>query len=161
MPIPDSHLLDCLLPYPQKPSGPCKAGHHQRATPAGYSVQSCAAPACNSLAASSAPLASDGLPLPSRVTSFASTRPRPAIGRVEQAIDPCVDRGQEGRGLDSVGSSPPEAAAHDEAYSSFVVCCPAVEEGNCQRRRREGVRREEVVEASTHEDLGTRSVIVA
>ena len=132
MPIPDSHLLDCLLPCPQKPSGPCRAEHHRRATPAGYSVQSCAALAYSSLAVSSVPLVFDGLPPPSLATSFASTHPRLAIAWVEQAIGPWADQGKKGRVLDSVGSSPPEAVAHDEAYSSFVVCCPAAEEGNCR-----------------------------
>ena len=112
MPIPDSRLLSCPLPSPQKPSGPCRAEHHRRATPAGCSVRSCAAPAYSSLAASSVPLASDGLPLPSLVTNFAWTRPRLAIAWVEQAVGPWVgpwvgswagswvDRGEAGRAPD-------------------------------------------------------------
>ena len=107
-------------------------GHRQRATPARCSVRSCAAPAYSSLAASSVPPVFDGPPLPLRVTNFALIHPRLAIEWVGEAAGPWVDSAREDRGLDSVGSSLPEAVARDEVYSSFVVCRPTDGGGNCR-----------------------------
>ena len=160
-PIPCSRLLSYRRPCRQRPWEPYGGVLRLATILEGWFVRFCAVRVLKIPAASSPPLVSGGLLRPWPAASFSLTRPRLAIDWGEPEVDRGIVRLMVVLDRGFVASSPMVAVSRDEEYPLSERCCLPVEGERFHSPRAKKISRMEAAAVSTHEEVDSRSAMVA